>query len=215
MRRILAVVLVASLALCAGAAHAKKRSKKKGYSDGTASKDTIELVETFLKLDTAVLPAEAIPEFMEVDRSTLPSKLRDPYQAKRIELLALRKIAEGKRKPLVRRIAFEDKPAVCEAEKGTPLLLKSLKRMGFMQLTEDEVMFLQRKTKCSECELQEEFTLMVVMIPGDKKKKKPAERHYLISGNDPLTAYIAVYRSGRENTIGTAFFGIGMKPVCR
>ncbi|MFH1725151.1 MAG: hypothetical protein ABII00_11105 [Elusimicrobiota bacterium] len=178
-----------------------------------ASSDTIRLVEFFLAAETGDLPYEAVPQFMEVDPEALPRRLRDRYRAKRTELLALRKIAEGKKKPPLRRLGVEDEP-VCSEKVESQRYVDTLLSMGFLPITEDEENFLIQKTKCTECELQEEFSLTVVIVPPKKKKGRPT-RHLLLKDSDPLALLVELYREARGNITGTKFFGVGMQPACR
>lgn len=179
-----------------------------------ADKDTIQLVEFFIKSPTSDLPPSAVPAFMRVDPKTLPEKLRTPYEAKKEELLALQKIAEGKRKPLIRRYEMAepkcDKPAA-----GTPELLRAWTMAGFMEATEEEVMIASSETKCSRCELETEFTLQRMSWDDPKKgKNKKTGIRYFFYNMDPVWMFIDMYRKNLKVTTGTAFFGIGGPPRC-
>ncbi|MFA6030025.1 MAG: hypothetical protein WC969_09240 [Elusimicrobiota bacterium] len=177
-----------------------------------ASADTVKMVEYFLKAQTADLPAEKVPDFLAVDPASLPAKLQPGWAAKRQELLALKKVAEGTRKPPIRRMNAP--PAQCEAMRGDPRMLKALKEVsGFGEITDDELAFVMEKTKCSDCELQEEFTLIVFLL--DKGPKKKPERILLMHQNDICMAIIARYRAGKKGNLqGSEFFSIGMAPAC-
>ena len=209
-------VLLAALLLGlsgAGPAWAKKAKAAAPADLGTADADTINLVETFLARPTSELPPEAVPPFMAVDPASLPLRLREKYRVKRTELLTLKKINEGRQKPPLRRLGVEE-TATCEVKRESAQFLKLMGQMGFAEITHDEEGFLMDKTKCSECELQAEFSLQIVEVPPVKKGQL-AERHLLLNGNDPLWALVGLYRQGREKTTGTSFFGIGMQPACR
>lgn len=209
------LLLAALLLGWSGAAPAwAKKAKAAAPADmGTADADTMKLVETFLSRPTAELPPEAVPPFLAVDPATLPARLREKYRAKRYELLALKKTLEGRQKPPLRRLGKEEK-AACDIKRESPQFLALMKQTGFAPITEDEEAFVMEKTKCSECELQEEFSLQIVDVLS-AKKGQPATRYLLLIDNDPLWALVGLYRQGRTNTTGTSFFGIGMQPACR
>lgn len=183
-----------------GALVAPASAKKKRKNP---SKDTIKLVEYVIKAETAELDHTMIPPFMKVVVETLPRKLRARYKAKRAELNALRKIARNKKKGLIRRAAVTDE-AKCDPEKGTKRYINALRQMGFEQISEDELEHIMKKTRCSECELYEESSLKVVLVPAKKKKALPT-RYLFISPNDPWMALVAEFRGGGRG--GTNFFG--------
>lgn len=222
MASLLRAALLAGLALLpalAAAAPAKPAPKAgapvkpAAEEPGTASTETLKLVDYVLKTHTGDLHPEAVPPYMEVDEKTLPGKLREPYLAKKEELLALKKIAEGKKKPPLRRLGIpEDEKPACEPRTGE-IHLKVLKQAGFAELASDEMRFIMERTGCSECELMAEFSMEVVDIPPKKKEEKTL-RHYLLHGSDPIWTIVAMYRDGSFRT-GTNFFGASMGPKCR
>ena len=68
----------------------------------------------------------------------LPPRLRAPVLAKKAELRALEKIAEGKKKPFLRRLGAEDAPR-CEApETGSESKLGILRLAKYEPISEDE-----------------------------------------------------------------------------
>ncbi len=215
MRAFLAILLCAGLCVPAGAAKKSQKTKPKPKSSvgATADKETIELVDSFLKADTSKIPPGAIPVFMKIDRETLPVRQRIPYRAKKAELEALRMKIDSKKKPPIRR-AGQEPMTGCRPEKGTKQLVDSLLKMGFEQLEPDEVKYLQGKTRCSECELIEEFGLKIYIVPPDKKKKQEYPRRYfLMHGSSPAMALLAAYRGGSKG--GTNFFSGGFFGACR
>lgn len=174
-------------------------------------RDVVKLVEYFLKTPTGELKPELVPHFMEVDPKTLPAKLQEPYQVKKEELNALRKAS--KKSALLRRIGQEEIKD-CEIERTDDKGLGILKLAGYAEIYENEEVHVINKTSCTECELVEEFTLRMLLLPpkkpGGKKRKV-----FLLHGNDPLWIYVGAYRKGNENPFGTGFFGIGGGPKCR
>jgi len=185
-----------------------------GSDLAAADKDTIELVEFFIKSPTADLPPSAVPAFMKIDPKTLPEKLRAPYEAKKMELLALQKLAGGKRAPLIRRYDMPE-PKCEKPVKGTPQLLRAWTMAGFMEATEEEVMMASSETKCSRCELETEFTLQRMSWEEPKKRKNEKTKiRYFFYSTDPVWMFIDMYRKNLKVTTGTAFFGIGGPPHC-
>jgi len=178
-----------------------------------ASTGTVKFVEYFLKTPTADLPAERVPEFIAVDRGGLPKKLQDRFEAKRMELLALKKNVDGKRKPPLRLLGRGNTvPGSCEAPKEMATV-NLLLQVGFGEITENEEKRLMQDTDCTECELRTEFTLELVITPA-KGRKAMKELHFLLHQDDPINVLIAGYRSGVKTT-GTSFFGVGGTPKCR
>ena len=171
-----------------------------------------KLVDYFLKTDTGELNPTLIPHFMELDLTKLPERQRAGVRSKRLELNSLRRVSESGKKPPIRRAGQEPLKS-CGVEEGTAQLASTMKGMGFMEITDDEEHFLQDKTKCTECELSEEFTLTRVIVEADKAKKKPAEKFLFIHSKDPLAALVSQYRDGHNG--GTNFFGVGFFGACR
>lgn len=173
--------------------------------------DLKKLIEYVLGNPVNTLSEKAIPPFMEIDPKTLPPDLRGKVEVKQAEFSALQKVATGKRKSFLRRIG-NDEAARCEDEEGTEAKLKALKMAGFEVIDESELLELQRRTSCSQCELQEEFTLRVLNLPPAKPKGRPRVA-FLLYTSDPIFAVIASIRQGGEGP--TAFFGVGGHPKCR
>ena len=82
--------------------------------------------------------------------------------------------------------------------------VNALRRMGFEQIDEEELEYLMKRTRCSECELHEESSLMAVVVPP-KKKKELGTRYLFMSASDPWMAIVAEFRRGSSG--GTNFFG--------
>ena len=194
---------------------------------GTADKDTVKLVELFAKTPTADLPPEAIPAYMEIDADTLPdktisyidfngktvkAKMKVAYGAKKEELLALRRLAEGKRKPPIRRLGLDD-PKCGEPPQGTEQMVGMWHFAGFSEADEQDVDWVSAETHCSTCELETEFTLkrMAWTNPPKADKRYPPIR-FFFHEKDPIWVLIVAHHTGK-NPFGTAFFGVG-KPTC-
>lgn len=179
-----------------------------------ADKDEIKLVEYVTRTDTSELNPALIPPFMKINPEALPGKLRMPYEAKRDELEVLAKLAEGRKKPPIRR-AGQEPMETCMREKKPKKYVDMLTgMMGFFEIYEDEVEFLQKKTNCSFCELAEEFSFTPILQLPEKKKEKPKKR-YLLHIKDPLEAYVGQYRKSGGAKSGTNFFATGFMGACR
>ena len=85
--------------------------------------------------------------------------------------------------------------------------------MGFNLISDDEEHWLMQKTRCTQCELIEEFSLTIYVVPPKKKKELPT-KYALLHEKDPLMGLLAQYRRGKENPFGTSFFG-GFAGACR
>ncbi|MDD5628217.1 MAG: hypothetical protein PHU21_04070 [Elusimicrobia bacterium] len=174
-----------------------------GLAQGPAlDDDTLEMVKAFLKLPTEQLPAEHIPKFLAVEPAALPAALRQRYLAKRLELYALRHIAEGKKKGIV-RMPEEDCSTIKEAE---GMEIKVLRMARYEEISEDEESWLMDTTRCTEHDLMCEFSLL---IRTEAKGKKGEKRHrYFLHPVDPLMALVGAYRRSGRN-VATNFFGVG------
>lgn len=203
-------LFAAALLALAVPVQAKGKAKAAAY-DGTASTSTVKMVRFFVDTATTDLPPEAVPDFLAVDAKTLPAKLREPYEAKKTELLALKKVADGRKKPPLRRLGMDAPP--CEPPKRAPNL-RLYFHLGFTEVDDEELRHLMSDTSCTECELQAESSLTVVLTPPAKKGGQEV-RHSLFLEEDPMMVLIGGYRAGRKSSSGTNFFGINMTPKCR
>jgi hypothetical protein len=172
--------------------------------------DTHQLVNYVLATETSELKAELIPPFFEVDLKSLPKKMRPQVRAKRAELSALKKIADGKKKPPLRRVG-KDPNDDCLPEEATPRMLSYIKRMGFQPIYEDEERYLEGKTNCSMCELTQEFSLTLYQ---QQLKKGRTKLFMFLHAKDPLMALVGQYREG-NNAESTNFFAVGFFGACR
>ena len=206
-----AFLLCALLAPAAWAAKAPKGAAK-APAEAPPANDDEKLVDYFTKSDTSDLDPKVIPRFMELDLAKMSPGRRAAAAGKRLELKALRKSMESKTKPPVRRAGQEPLDS-CGVEEGSAQQAKIMQNIGFMPVTQDEVQFLVTRTKCTECELSEEFTYTRLIVPGDKAKKIPAEKHMFIHAKDPLMALVSQYRAGGKG--GTDFFSVGFFGACR
>jgi len=183
-----------------------------------ADKKTLKKIKSFLDTPTAELDPDDVPFFMGVPPESLPKDLRPRYIARKEELLALRHIAEGRKKPPLRRLGEPElPPSSCAgpAKMENPGMMAGF---GFMEITDYEEIRLMQDTQCNECELMTEFTLTLVEEdkPAKKRdKKNPPKVHYFLHQNDPLTALVGLYRTNpSRKPFGTNFFGLS-HPSCR
>jgi len=186
-------------------------SAKKKKAAGPDPTTDVGLVQLFLKVNTNRLPVSEIPRFIDINALKLPRKLRAPFRAKRAELLALKNINDGKTKPPIRRAGKEPEDE-CSGEEVEPEMSKQMGKMGFGQIYDDEVTHLEKVTKCTQCELVEEWTLKVYIVPPQGKSKH-ATRYFFLHKKDPLWTKVAEYRNGGSG--GTNFFSIGFAGACR
>jgi len=221
MRRALLLLFAAgalsSLLLCAAEARSKASRgarKEPAAEKSAASPETLEMVDAFLKAKTEDLPADFIPAFMEVDPKSLPSRMRDRFLAKREELRALGRVAQSHKKAGLRRLGKKEEEAQCVYKEGSEQLVRMMKQTGFSPISDTEEEWLVKETKCTECELQEEFSLTIYFVPAKKKGGRPT-RHLLLHEKDILMGMVGRYRNGAETAFGTKFFGVGMTPACR
>ncbi len=165
-------------------------------------KDTLAMVQAFLKVPTQNLPAEHVEQFLAVDPDSLPKKLRTPFRAKRLELYTFKQMADGKRKGDVR---------MPEKECGIPADAKSnsakiLMLAGYAEISEAEEKFVTDETHCSERALMCEFSLQIVVEKVGRKGA--AYRRLFLHTKDPLFGLVGQYRDvGRVRQ--THFFGEG------
>lgn len=171
------LLLVASLALAADPAE-------------------LELVDHFLSTPTSELDPEEIDDFMLIDSKSLPARQRQGYIDKRFELYVKRHIARSLKKGFVRVPAKDCKPP--EEAKSNDIAM--LKRTGFDELTEEELRYVRKKSKCTEKELLCESTLQ--LVPPKKAKE---DRRVFLSVSDPLFAFAIE----RRRSVGgqSDFFG--------
>lgn len=202
-----AALLAAALVLfCRTSGEAKARSRK-------PDPETVRLVEMILKVPVAELPAESVPYFLSVDTAALPSRLLVAYQVKRIDLLALKRLAEAKARSSQRPASQADALACGQPERMAEKGLRLLKRMGFIEIPEDEVDWVMKETECTLCELRTGFSLVMAEVPvkGGRDKFRP---RFLLKEEDPLEALLVQHREGLTPR-GTSFFGVGGTPKCR
>jgi hypothetical protein len=189
--------LIAVITLAGSAAEPKKLDA-----------DTLEMVESFLKLPIEKMPPEHTGRFVAVKAEQLPEKLRTKFEARKLELFTLKQMAANKKRGYIR--SPEKDCAVPEETRAGGA--GAYKLAGYVEIPEDEVEFLMKRTKCTLDELMCEFSLRITVEEKLVKKVKKKFRVNLLHGNDPLNALLSEYRTAGESR-NTNFFG-GMVPTC-
>lgn len=173
-----------------------------------ADERTIKFIESFVSIPVDQVPPDRVGDFMKVDLTTLPKKLRTKAEARKLELHALKDLAEGKKRGSLRL-----PEATCQinddAKSDDPA---ALKMAGFEEIDGAEEEHIERETSCTERDMMCEFSLQIVLV-RDKKTNKVKGKRYFLHSNDPLMALVGAYRKGSGAGGNTPFFG-GMKPTC-
>ena len=173
---------------------------------GDADKDTVKMVEYFLKAPVSDLPAGHIDEFLNIDPETLPKKLRERFKGKRLELYTLRRLSASKKKGTYRTPEPD-----CEAPKeGKSNDVGALKMAGYVELFEEDLICIEKETHCTPHDLMCEFTLQIfVEVKGKKKLSR-----FFMHENDVMMGVVAGCRGKSGAGQQTNFFGV-MKPLCQ
>jgi hypothetical protein len=190
--------LLAAL-LLAGPARAAEPKAGAASADktGTADKSTIELVNYFLKVDLADANSKLIDPFLAVKTETLPKRLQGKAAAKQIEISALLRVHDIKKKGIFVQPTTE---ACSETSFVKPLAMAGMfPDPGYATVTEDELKYVMDQTKCSEEDLGCRFSMLIFF---EKKK----DRIVKFNAVDPIMAKVAEYR-GKGGS--THFFGMG------
>jgi hypothetical protein len=166
------------------------------------------MVEAFLKAPVNQMPPDQVDRFMAVDPQTLPKKLRTPFRNRVVELEAVMKAFQAKKKGFV--IMPYDTCDTAKKDESASTLLNA----GYQEITDSEEAYLIRQTKCTEMDQRCDFTLRTVDEPPTKTKK--GQRRYFLYCHmscDPLMILIGFERK-HINDRGTDFFGIPSYPNC-
>ncbi len=173
-----------------------------------ADKDKVAMVEYFLKTPVADLPSDHIDEFIAIDPEILPKKLRKKFAGKKFELLTFKRLAEGKKKGTIR-----SPEADCDTPKDNKSSdIEILKLAGYEELFDDDLICVEKETKCTPHDLACEFSLQIIAEDKGKGKKKVVR--FFMHKNDMMMGIVAGCRG--KNGVGkqTNFFGT-MKPLCQ
>ena len=164
-------------------------------------------VEGFIRLDISDMTPSYIESMMAVNETSVPKRLRRKFQAKKLELHTYRQLGEGQRKGTV-RVPGNDCALPKEGKsKDASLLLL----VGYVEISDDDVQYLEKNTHCSERKMMCEFSLQIIYVRN--KRSKRDEKRYFLHPRDPLMALIGEYHSKGGNR-DTPFFGRSPFPVC-
>jgi hypothetical protein len=168
-----------------------------GAPAATADQTTIDLVKYFLKIDLADANPKLIDPFLAVKTETLPKKLQARASAKQVELTALLRIHDVKKKG----IFVQPNAQVCSAADFVkPLSMASMfPDPGYETVTEDELKYVMDQTKCTEDDLGCRFSMLIFFEKGKDRIVK-------FNAVDPIMAKVAEYRGKGGNS---HFFGMG------
>ena len=186
-------LLLAALLLLSGPVLAEDKKDE----PATADKQTIELVQYFLKVPTEDASPKLIEPFLGVKPDTLPKKLRNKTIAKQAEIAGLLRLNDTKKKG-----SYVYHAEGCTGED----MVKPLKMAAFFgppayaEVTEDEIQYVQNTTHCTEIDLGCRFSLSIFFDKG-----KPRVLKFLAA--DPIMAIVAQSHGGGS---GSHLFGSGL-----
>lgn len=159
----------------------------------------LKVVEYMLKTPLADAKPAVIDPFLKIDPDTLPKKLRDKTRAKQIEVAALLKLHDTKKKGSI--VTPAEGCSVSDYVKPSKDL-PVLKMAGYEEIFEDDEKGLETNTMCTETDLGCRFTMIIIHDKGSK-----APRRLFMMSTDPLMAKIA---AARAKTGGGNYFGAGI-----
>lgn len=166
----------------------------------------VKIAEYMLKTPMNEADPTLVSGFMKLDPDSLPKKMRDKVRGKQMEIDAVVKIHNGKKKGPF-RFPATCQPKVYEGPEGMRLM-KMI--MGNAEIESDEEEYLELKGNCTEEQLMCEFSLNVVLM---KRPGKPPLKRYFLMEQDPLMAWVAEKRGGGASA-GNQYFQ-EMKPSCQ
>ncbi|MBI2385493.1 MAG: hypothetical protein HYV14_05695 [Elusimicrobia bacterium] len=173
---------------------------------GPDEETRVKIAQYMLKTPMNEADPTLVSGFMKLDPESLPKKMRDKVRAKQMEIDAVVKIHNGKKKGPFRF------PAACQIKiyEGPEGMRVMKLIMGNEEITEEEEEYLELKGNCTEEQLMCEFSLNIVMM---RPKGKPPRKHYFVMQGDPLMAWVAEKRGGGASA-GNQYFQ-EMKPSCQ
>ncbi|MFI5349593.1 MAG: hypothetical protein ACHQ2Z_08625 [Elusimicrobiota bacterium] len=159
-----------------------------------ADKETVDLVKYFLTVDLADANPKLIGAFLAVNTGTLPAKMREAAAAKQVQITALLRVHDVKKKGI-----FVQPTENCsEKDFIKPMNMMRFFSQGYELVNEDELKYVMDKTKCTEIDLGCRFSMLIFF---EKKKDRVVK---FVSG-DPIMAIVAESHGGGS----TKFFGLG------
>ena len=173
---------------------------------GPDEETRVKIVQYMLKTPLNEADPTLVSGFMKIDPETLPKKLRDRARAKQMEIDAVVKIHNGKKKgPFRFPVACE--PKYYEGEEGIRAMRLII---GNVEIAQEEEEYVELKGNCTEVQLMCEFSLNVVIM---RRPGKPPLRRFFLMDKDPLMAWVAEKRGGGASA-GNQYFQ-ELKPSCQ
>ena len=175
-------------------------------SSGPDEATRIKIAEYMLKTPMSEADPSLVSGFMKLDPEALPKKFRDKVRGKQMEIDAIVKIHNGKKKGPFRF------PAACEIKRyeGPEGIRIMNYIIGNEEILQEEEEYLELKGNCTEDQLICEFSLNVVLM---KRPGKPPLKRYFMMQQDPLMAWVAEKRGGGASA-GNQYFQ-SLKPSCQ
>jgi hypothetical protein len=177
-------------------ASARAESPKPGASASApaeADKSTIDLVNYFLKVDLPDANPKLIDPFLAVKTEELPQKLRGKAAAKQLEITALLRLHNVKKKG----IFVQPAEGCLEKDFVKPMAMSRYFSLGYEIVNEDELKYVMKTTQCTETDLGCRFSMLIFF-----EKKKDRVVKFLSA--DPIMAIVAESHGGGS----TKFFGM-------
>jgi hypothetical protein len=175
-------------------------------AEGPDEATRIKIAEYMLKTPMNEADPTLVSGFMKLDPDSLPKKMRDKVRGKQMEIDAVVKIHNGKKKGPF-RFPSACQPKIYEGAEGVRVMQMI---QGNGEIEPDEKDYIEHKTNCTEEQLMCEFSLNIVVI---KRPRKPPLQRYFLMTQDPLMALVAEKRGGGASA-GNQYFQ-EMKPSCQ
>ena len=175
-------------------------------AEGPDEATKIKMVEYMLKTPMNEADPGLVSGFMKIDPETLPKKLRDKTRGKQMEIDAVVKLHNGKKKGPF-RFPQACQPKRYEGPEGIRIMNLII---GNEEILWEEEDYIEKKTNCTEDQLLCEFSLNIVIM---KRKDKPTLKRFFLMSQDPLMALVAEKRGG-GGSAGNKYFQ-ELKPSCQ
>jgi hypothetical protein len=167
----------------------------------SASTTTLALVEYALRTDLPDMDPKLANYFLQVDTDTLPPKKRDKALARQLAIQVALKMQEGKKKGGMRFVAGQ----TCEPKHYPLQVILLIPKL--VEISEEEIEYVEERTKCDEDDLSCQFSLMVAIIP--RPAPKPPKKRFFLFIQDPLNGIVAESHA-KSSSGNSSFFGSGI-----
>jgi hypothetical protein len=163
-------------------------------------KKTLEIAEYFIRTPTSQVSPKLVKSFLAIDSEALPKKMRDKVRAKQIKISTLVKLHDTKKMGIL----IQPMESCSEKDFVLPLSQAAFYlALGYEEIDEDSLKFVEEKTKCNEIDLGCRFSLKIFYTKASGKPRRLA-----FYQADPIMAMVA--ESKGKSATGTRFFGMGM-----